>query len=110
MALGRKTGGRQKGVHNKPRQTVFDIVHAKGKDPIDVLCDLMINSLDENIKIMAAREVAQYIHTKRPRDLNISGDIELNLKFAERLKEVQALPIAEKLLRIEAAKKKIGQE
>lgn len=98
---------RPKGSLNKDRKTVFELVRAAGRDPLEVLCDLMNNSDDENIRVVAAKEVAQYIHTKRPRELNISGDVEMTMRIADKLKEVQELPFKEKLLRIEAAKKKL---
>ncbi len=100
-------GGRAKGTPNKRTETLIEICERKGINLFEALLDLTLHP-DPSIKIQAVKEACSYIYQKRGVQLNISGDLEL--RAAERLKEVQALPIQEKMLRIEAAKKKLEKK
>ncbi len=107
MALGRKTGGRQKGVPNKSTETLLEICERKGINLFEAMLEFTRHP-DPAIAFQAIKEASTYIYQKRGTQLNITGEIDL--RAVERLKEVQALPIEEKILRIEAAKKKLNQE
>lgn len=102
-----KYGGRVKGTPNKKTESLIEICERKGINLFEAMLE-MTQHPDPSIAFQAIKEASSYIYQKRGVQVNISGDIEL--RAVERLKEVQALPIEEKLLRIEAAKKKLGQE
>lgn len=74
MALGRKTGGRKKGTPNK-RPSVTELIAQSGMDPIQKMMDLMMNSLDENIQLQSAKELAQYVYKKRSQEVHLTGKI-----------------------------------
>lgn len=104
MALGRKTGGRTKGTPNKSSLTAIEIVRNSGKDPIQVLCDLMVNSVDEIMKFQAAKELAQYVYQKRSQQIDVSGKITHEMQ--QRIEQLSELSDAEldKVIEIEAKK------
>lgn len=66
--------GRKKGTPNKRTLTIMERVEASGLDPIDVMLELMRDP-DKSIAMTAAKEVAQYIYSKRPQGIHVSGSL-----------------------------------
>lgn len=66
--------GRKKGSLNKKNRTIIEMVEASGLDPIEVMLKLMADP-DKSIAMMAAKEVAQYIYSKRPQGIHVSGSL-----------------------------------
>ena len=66
--------GRKKGTPNK-RQSVQELIAKYGKDPIEVLVDLMMNGEKEDTRVMCAKELAQYVYKKKSQELQLTGKI-----------------------------------
>ncbi len=67
MAVGKKTGGRQKGTTNKDKQILLDRINQKYPNycPVEALCEIATTMDNEiNIRLAASKEVAQYIYPK----------------------------------------------
>ncbi len=66
MALGRKTGGRQRGVPNKRTVEIADKLAALGCDPITGMAHMaMDNSYPPELRAKMYSELAQYLYPKR---------------------------------------------
>lgn len=66
MAVGKKTGGRQKGTPNRATAAKVAEVQASGLTPLDYLLSIMRDEGAEEAKrIDAAKAAAPYIHPKR---------------------------------------------
>ena len=68
MAIGRKTGGREKGTPNKRTQDVLEKLEQLGCDPIEGMARIAQQAEEEGDKVLAARmytELAPYIAPKR---------------------------------------------
>jgi hypothetical protein len=65
MTIGRKTGGRKKGTPNKATAAKAVAIAASGLAPLDHLLSIMRNeSLDQNIRLDAAKAAAPYVHPR----------------------------------------------
>lgn len=78
MALGRKTGGRQKGTPNKPKQELLAKIQEQypGYHPVMAMAALA-NDEDapDFLRFQANKEVAQYIEPKR-KALEVTGELD----------------------------------
>lgn len=65
MAVGRKTGGRQKGTPNRKTAEVVAAVEASGLTPLDFMLSVMRDE-DEDMdrRLDMAKAAAPYIHPK----------------------------------------------
>ena len=76
MALGQKTGGRQKGTPNKSRAALLEAINEKYPDYHPVLAMVEI-AHDEGstpeMRFQAHKEIAQYIEPKR-KSTEITGE------------------------------------
>jgi hypothetical protein len=65
MALGRKTGGRQKGARNRATAEARAVAEATGILPLDYMLSVMRDeSLDRATRMDAAKAAAPYLHPK----------------------------------------------
>ena len=65
MAIGKKTGGRTKGVPNKATAAKLAEVAASGLTPMDFLLKVMRDKKEQfDRRIDAAKSVAPYVHPK----------------------------------------------
>lgn len=66
MALGEKTGGRQKGTPNRERRELLELLQEKypGYDPVIAMAEIAHTTENETLRFQAHREVAKYT---RPR-------------------------------------------
>lgn len=65
MALGQKTGGRQKGTPNKATAAKVQEIAATGETPLDYMLRIMRdNLLDYELRFEAAKAAAPYVHPK----------------------------------------------
>lgn len=65
MALGRKTGGRQKGIPNKATADKAAAVSASGLTPLDYMLQLMRDEEQPaGIRADAAKNAAPYVHPR----------------------------------------------
>ena len=65
MALGRKTGGRQKGTRNRATAEARAVAEATGILPLDYMLSVMRDeSLDRATRMDAAKAAAPYLHPK----------------------------------------------
>jgi hypothetical protein len=65
MAVGRKTGGRVKGVPNKASVKREQEIAASGKTPLDFMLDTMRDEEKPfDIRLDAAKSAAPYVHPK----------------------------------------------
>ena len=66
MALGRKTGGREKGTPNKKTQALIEKLDALGCDPVEGMANI---AMDEGnppeLRGRMYAELAQYLYPKR---------------------------------------------
>ena len=63
--IGKKTGGRKKGIPNKATAAKAAAIAASGMTPLDFLLDTMRNEANElGARIDAAKAAAQYVHPK----------------------------------------------
>lgn len=75
-----KTGGRQKGTPNKPKQALLETIQAKYPDyhPVIAMAEIANDpNKPDDMRFMAHKEIAQYIEPKRKAvemDANIGGD------------------------------------
>ena len=76
---GNKTGGRQKGSHNKNKQELIDMIQEKypGWHPLMALAELAQDD-DKSIKLNASKEVAKYI-TPQLKSIDHSIDTKNNI-------------------------------
>ena len=66
MALGKKTGGRQKGTPNRRTADVAERLEAMGCDPIEGMAKLaMDEAIEPALRGRLFGELAQYIYPKR---------------------------------------------
>jgi hypothetical protein len=68
MAIGKKTGGRQKGTLNKNKQALIARLAAKYPeyDPVIEMAAIANDpEADQQLRFNANKEVAQYMHAKR---------------------------------------------
>lgn len=65
MAVGKKTGGRQKGTPNKATQDLMAICEAKGLDPFAAMVELAVTETNRDKKFDRLKEIAQYLYPKR---------------------------------------------
>ncbi|TJY59423.1 hypothetical protein E4T66_13615 [Sinimarinibacterium sp. CAU 1509] len=65
MALGQKSGGRQKGAANKRTREIADKAAASGLLPLEYLLTVMRDEAQEqSIRLDAAKAAAPYIHPR----------------------------------------------
>jgi hypothetical protein len=86
MALGRKTGGRTKGVVNKRTGKVRAAIASSGLMPLDfMLAQLRNAKLDVKDRMYAATQAAPYLHPRLTQvDAKVSGDIIIEVvRFGE---------------------------
>jgi hypothetical protein len=63
MALGRKTGGRKKGVANRRTQEIADKAAANGLLPLDYLLGVMRDEgIELAVRMEAAKAAAPFLH------------------------------------------------
>ena len=75
MALGRKTGGRQKGTPNKATTKQAEEIRKSGLTPLQYLMRIVRNpKKDEAVRIEAAKAAAPYVHP-RLQAVEHSGDL-----------------------------------
>src|ERR1043166_5784429 len=66
MALGRKTGGRQKGTPNRATTAREVAIAASGLTPLDIFLSVMRDTTrDLAVRLYAARAAAPYGHPRR---------------------------------------------
>jgi hypothetical protein len=74
MALGRKTGGRVKGIPNKGTVAVAERLEAMGRDPIEGMARIAMDiKTPIDIRAKLYSELAQYIAPKR-KAIEYSGE------------------------------------
>lgn len=65
MALGRKTGGRVKGVPNKATAKKAAAIAASGLSPLDYMLNVMRDAGQEPaVRLDAAKSAAPYVHPR----------------------------------------------
>ena len=65
MAVGKKTGGRVKGVPNKATAAKLQAVTASGLTPMDFMLKVMRDEAEDlDKRLDAAKSVAPYVHPK----------------------------------------------
>ncbi|MDD3762404.1 MAG: hypothetical protein PHP86_03825 [Nevskiales bacterium] len=65
MALGRKTGGRQKGAANRKTRDIADRAAEHGLTPLEYLLRVMRDEgQDQSVRLDAAKAAAPYIHPR----------------------------------------------
>jgi hypothetical protein len=67
-APGTRFGGRTKGIPNKSTKELIDRIKEKyeGYCPVEAMCEIALDPTSEpSIKLMANKEVAQYLYPKR---------------------------------------------
>jgi len=57
MAIGKKTGGRQKGTVNKSTAEIKELAQAHGAEIIEQLAKIALNSDQESTRIAASKEL-----------------------------------------------------
>ncbi len=65
---GERRGGRQKGTPNKPKQALLDLIQEKwpGYHPVIQMAGIANDEdVDLSTRLLAAKEVAQYVEPKR---------------------------------------------
>jgi hypothetical protein len=69
MALGRKTGGRQKGTKNKKNRALAAEIAQRAlvskycdSTPLDVMLDIMRSTDNPELRLQAAARAAPYVH------------------------------------------------
>ena len=81
MALGRKTGGRQKGTKNHKKHELTELLeqHFPGYNPVIQMASIAQDeSVDMAHRVQCAKEIANYILPKRKSiESNITGDMRL---------------------------------
>ena len=76
MAVGKKTGGRTKGVPNKVTAAKAQAIAESGLTPLDYLLDVMRNVTNEaSVRIDAAKAAAPYCHA-RLSNVEFKGEID----------------------------------
>lgn len=65
MAIGKKTGGRQKGTPNKASAALASDIAASGLTPLDYMLDVLRDeNADPKDRMWAAEKAAPYVHPK----------------------------------------------
>jgi hypothetical protein len=65
MAIGKKTGGRQKGTPNKASAALANEIAASGLTPLDYMLDVLRDeNADPKDRMWAAEKAAPYVHPK----------------------------------------------
>mgnify|MGYP003148790415 FL=1 len=81
MAIGRKTGGRQKGTPNANKQELVDLLneHYPGYNPVVQMAGIAQDETVEMVhRVQCAKEIAGYIFPKlKSIESNISGNMRL---------------------------------
>ena len=78
MALGQKTGGRQRGSKNKRTLEIEAKLAKLGCDPIEGMALIaMDEDLDTSLRLAAYKELAQYVAPKR-KALDVNADFGLS--------------------------------
>lgn len=63
MALGKKTGGRQKGTPNKATAAKAEAIAASGLTPLDYMLQVMRDEdVERHARFAAAKAAAPYVH------------------------------------------------
>src|ERR1051326_1579956 len=66
MTVGRKTGGRRKGIPNKATMARETAIAASGLTPLDYFLSVMRDATEETAtRLYAARAAAPYVHPRR---------------------------------------------
>ena len=83
MALGRKTGGRQKGVTNKVTVAKAKAIAASGLTPLDYMMSLLRDtSQPQATRLDAAKSAAPYVHSKLATiDAFVSADVGITVEI-----------------------------
>lgn len=68
------TSGRKPGSLNKKSSTIAERLSSSGKDPIQVMIDLL-DDPDKELRLHAATQLAPYIYVKRAQHIEVSGKI-----------------------------------
>jgi hypothetical protein len=77
VALGRKTGGRKKGVPNKATAAKLAAIEASGLTPLDYMLSVMRDPANEpEIRLAAAKDAAPYVHA-RLASVELSGKVDV---------------------------------
>lgn len=105
MAIGKKTGGRQKGTPNKSTQTLLQKCEALGIDVFQAMLELAKEATDPDKKFAMLRDIAPYIQPKRS---HIAHDIDP--KTVEAVEQVNELSKEEQILLLESEVKRLKGE
>jgi hypothetical protein len=92
MALGQKTGGRQRGTPNRATAARAAAIAASGLTPLDYLLDVMRdtgNELDKRLD--AAKAAAPYVHPKLA-SVELTGDEGKPIQTITRFERVIVTP------------------
>lgn len=85
MALGRKTGGRQKGTPNKQTMDVVKLLEEKfpGYNPVVAMAQMAHDTnLTPELRLAAHREAAKYVAPQR-KAVEVTGEVNGSVKLID---------------------------
>jgi ribosomal protein S14 len=73
MALGKKTGGRKRGIPNKTTASIRELAKAHGESAIARLAQLMVSAESEQTQVAAAKELLDRGFGKSSQAVELTG-------------------------------------